>query len=134
MHVQTPNKTIATPKKKIAASKTKKTKKTPTPRKSRAKKPCQLDDRAANPPAINPRAQTYDFSSPSNGDQINNSTLENMMAGNFVQFFGSAEEEAKWKQDAVAEAMAEQDAPSKRQVKMAEQQRKKLEKEIKAEK
>ena len=56
-----------------------------------------------------------------------------MMVGNFVQFFGSAEEEAKWKQDAVAEVMAEQDTPSKRQLKMAEQQRKKLEKNVEAE-
>ncbi|KAK0125433.1 hypothetical protein ONS95_000553 [Cadophora gregata] len=107
-------------------------KKRPTPRKSRARKPIQSDGQAVTPAAINLKAPTYDFSSPMNGNRINSSTLENMMAGNFTQFFGSAEEEAKWKQDAVAEAMAERDAPSKRQLKMAERERKQLEKNAKA--
>jgi len=126
-----PRMPIWTPYKKTTAPK--KSKKTPTRRKSRAKKPSQVDSRPITPPDIVSQAPSYDFFSPMNGIHINNSTLENMMVGNFVQFFGSAEEEAKWKQDAVAEVMAEQDTPSKRQLKMAEQQRKKLEKNVEAE-
>ena len=130
MPIQTSNRKTTAPKKLTASSKTKKT---PTRRKSRAKKPSQVDARPVSPPAIVPQAPSYDFSSPTNGNQVDKPTLENMMAGNFVQFFGSAEEEAKWKRDAVAEVMAAQDGPSKRQLKMAEQQRKKLEKKVQAE-
>ncbi|KAG4434601.1 hypothetical protein IFR05_009926 [Cadophora sp. M221] len=124
-----------TPTKKTSQSKkptpTSKTKKTPTPRKSRAKKTAQSNEQTTAPRAMTPRPTTYNFSGMVNDGLISNSTLENMMAGNYAEFFASPEEETKWKQDAVAQVFAERGTPSKYQLKKDEQERKRLEKDAK---
>ncbi|KAL5328981.1 hypothetical protein ACEPPN_002490 [Leptodophora sp. 'Broadleaf-Isolate-01'] len=124
---KTPTKKKSESKKKTPASKAKKT---PTPRKSRAKKTPQSDEQTTTPRVATPRPPTYDFSALVNDNRISSSTLENIKAGNYAEFFNNAEEEIKWKQDAVAQVFAERGTPSKYQLKKDEQERKRLEKEL----
>ncbi|KAH7342721.1 hypothetical protein BKA65DRAFT_552339 [Rhexocercosporidium sp. MPI-PUGE-AT-0058] len=128
-----------TPTKKRSTSKktapTSKSKKTPTPRKSRAKKTSQSNEQPTNPRTLSPRPPpAYDLSILVHENRMSSSTLENMKAGNYAEFFESAEEETKWKQGAVAQVLAEKGTPSKYQLKKDEQERKRLEKELKAKK
>ncbi|KAL2075583.1 hypothetical protein VTL71DRAFT_526 [Oculimacula yallundae] len=85
---------------------------------------------AHTPQTVTPRPPIFNFSNPA-GHLANQATLSNMMSGNYSEFFKSAEEEKKWKEDAVAQAMAEIGTPSKYQLKKEEAERKRLEKELK---